>query len=119
MSVINDKIMRLERERDELAALVSEWRRGVYLVDGWNQAQAEKNIGDEDEWLRHLGEWASKHASDRRPDVSLAARDARMKTEALEDFAACYEVENDLEQVVMDHLRGGAKAYRKQAEGES
>mgnify|MGYP001263934662 CR=1 FL=1 len=112
MGEVQEMLIQVREERDTLAAWLEE------CLSAMRHASEFLDESDKDAALA-LHRMNSLSSRSRGQDASLACRDARMKAEALEDFAACYEVENDLEQVVMDHLRDGAKAYRKQAEGES
>jgi len=61
----------------------------------------------------------AKAVMDREPVTSLARRDARVKAEALEDFADCYDFENEIEEHVLRHVREASEAHRQQAESEA
>lgn len=104
----------LREERDALAAYVERYRRGLYLVDGWAQCDAEGHSGDAREWLNQLRNWASESEFDVEPRTSLDQRDARMKLLALERYVACLANSEDRAYLMSRHLQ----EYRQQVEGQ-
>lgn len=94
---------KLEEERDALSVECERWSAAATTLA--NKYPVDSQVFDYMDELRGT-DWGK----------TIAARDARVKAEALEDFCMGYDSEHEMEEHVLRHLRDSADEYRKQAE---